>query len=81
MPNRALYYIDKFLSLFDISGLVMTKPKETGTKTEPPYEIGAHEINPYQIGPYEIGPYEIGPSYQIGPSKKSPCEIDPLLKN
>ena len=42
MPNRFLYYIDKFLSLFDISWLVATKPKE------PLYEIG-----PYEIGPYE----------------------------
>ena len=27
MRRRVLYYIDKFLSLFDISWLVATKPK------------------------------------------------------
>ena len=58
MPNRFLYYIDKFLSIFDISWLVAKKPKEP--PLIPPYEIGAYEIGAYDIGPYEydIGPYE-----------------------
>ena len=53
MPNRFLYYIDKFLSIFDISWLVAKKPKEP--PLVPPYEIGAYEIGAYE---YEIGPYE-----------------------